>query len=544
MAESPSTQILLLASDLLGETLAERLSDSEDGLVVVRSKEQLNRHPSLVIWSVESLESISALKLELNHLQKNWFPAPLLLLIPANLRIDSRELLELNCSGLLQAPDLKTLKESIKTLLGGGRVISVQEQSSLKGLHPYSTIGLGQWLLVSGLQQINNDLQAINDLLDPPPENLILRTLLDGRKRELNSAKSLLVHLWGPLNTSLDPTKNIGQQQKNQKSSQLSETNISLQNRSAVAVWDAIRDRLKESIGGELTNTTGKLLAIEGLATPLRTKLLLSLISQLDEVFQRLRKNKDTEENIYETWLAIQPELRKQSLRAIIGNYVRIPKDGELKTVTDQLLAIAELEEGDEELPEPHQIIDPLLLDKPVPINAQLLAADDPRALIHLENHISNWIVRTAEIVSAEMLGACAEWPELRRYLLLEKLISTRELERLRNQLNSQTRWRNLVLRPIELYESKRLLYKLHKGSIKLLMLTEPRDEELRSLGWLQQQVALLLEARDALAPQLQALIKHIGDLMVVVLTKVVGRSIGLIGRGIAQGMGRSLGRS
>jgi hypothetical protein len=31
---------------------------------------------------------------------------------------------------------------------------------------------------------------------------------------------------------------------------------------------------------------------------------------------------------------------------------------------------------------------------------------------------------------------------------------------------------------------------------------------------------------------------------VVVVLTQVVGRAIGLVGRGIAQGMGRSLGRA
>ena len=56
-----------------------------------------------------------------------------------------------------------------------------------------------------------------------------------------------------------------------------------------------------------------------------------------------------------------------------------------------------------------------------------------------------------------------------------------------------------------------------------------------------QQQVALLVEARDALAPQVQAIIQYLGDLIVLILTKVVGRSIGLIGRGIAQGMGRNL---
>ena len=74
-------------------------------------------------------------------------------------------------------------------------------------------------------------------------------------------------------------------------------------------------------------------------------------------------------------------------------------------------------------------------------------------------------------------------------------------------------------------------------------MLIEPRDEELNQLGWWQRQVALLLETRDALAPQVQIVIQRLGDLAVVLLTRVLGRAIGLIGRGIAQGMGRGLGR-
>ena len=53
----------------------------------------------------------------------------------------------------------------------------------------------------------------------------------------------------------------------------------------------------------------------------------------------------------------------------------------------------------------------------------------------------------------------------------------------------------------------------------------------------------MLFRSRDALAPQLQNLVRALGDFVVVVLTQVVGRAIGLVGRGIAQGMGRSLGR-
>ena len=198
----------------------------------------------------------------------------------------------------------------------------------------------------------------------------------------------------------------------------------------------------------------------------------------------------------------------------------------------------------DDELPAAEIMLEALILEKVVQVNDKLLALDDPRSILKIELYISNWIIRTAEIISSEILEECGYWPELRKYVLKETLISTRELERIRNKLNSLNRWQYLIERPIQLYESKRILYRFQKGSIEKVSITEPRDEELRRLGWWQQQIALLVEARDALAPQLQTLVKRLGDLMFVILTQIIGKSIGLIGRGIAQGMGRNLGRS
>ena len=194
-------------------------------------------------------------------------------------------------------------------------------------------------------------------------------------------------------------------------------------------------------------------------------------------------------------------------------------------------------------LPDPATMLAPLLADQPVLVNGQLLPADDPRSLLQLETLVSNWMVRTAELIGAELLDACGEWPELRRYLLQDPLLATRQLDRLRNRLNTQVRWSEWVERPIQLYESQRTLFQLRQGRIEPLFLTEPRDGELNQLGGWQRQVALLLETRDALAPQVQNLVSRLGDLAVVLLTQVLGRAIGLVGRGIAQGMGRSLGR-
>ncbi|NDC14883.1 MAG: DUF3685 domain-containing protein, partial [Synechococcaceae bacterium WB9_2_170] len=176
-------------------------------------------------------------------------------------------------------------------------------------------------------------------------------------------------------------------------------------------------------------------------------------------------------------------------------------------------------------------------------VDGVLAPVDEPRAVLHLERLLSNWLVRTAEAISSDVLACCADWPELRRYLLTEDLLATRNLERLRNQLNAQQRWGSWVERPIALYESRRSLFSLQDGAIATTSLTEPRDGELRQLSWSQQLVTLALETRDALAPQVHSLLKGLGDLLVVLLTQVVGRSIGLVGRGIRQGLGRSLSR-
>jgi hypothetical protein len=50
--------------------------------------------------------------------------------------------------------------------------------------------------------------------------------------------------------------------------------------------------------------------------------------------------------------------------------------------------------------------------------------------------------------------------------------------------------------------------------------------------------MTLALEARDAIAPRLRTAIALVGSSVVFVLTEIVGRGIGLIGRGIVKGIG------
>ena len=532
-------EILLFAPDLLGESLAAEIPTDELPVRVRRSADQLEGHPSLVIWSLPTETQPLILEREILQLQQRWTPAPTLLLLTADYGSDPQALLSLNCDGILQDPDLAALREAVQTLLHGGRVLKIKPHSEQSSSSKPS-LSMAQWLLVSGLQQIGRDLQVIEALLDPPPEHFLMRLMLEGRCRELRSARNLLLWLWGPLHTGLADVMPLRDQSKTFE--------LTLNDREPTAVWNAIQQRLENVVSSGLGNGTGQLLAIEGLDPERRRDLLLALLQQLHEVLVRLRGDElvgtGDQKALTARWQSLQTEMKQQALRSVAGNYVRLPQGENLVAVADQLVDRTDLHQSDDELPDPQTMLASLVLDQPVLVDGQLLPPDDPRALLQLETLISNWLVRTAELIGSELLGICGEWPELRRYLLQQNLISTRELERLRNQLNSQSRWQDWIERPIRLYESRRLLFSLKTGRIEPLLLTEPRDEELKRLRWWQQQVALIVEARDAIAPQVQALVKRFGDLMVVVLTQVVGRAIGLIGRGIAQGMGRSLRRS
>ena len=68
-----------------------------------------------------------------------------------------------------------------------------------------------------------------------------------------------------------------------------------------------------------------------------------------------------------------------------------------------------------------------------------------------------------------------------------------------------------------------------------------PRNRELTRLSGIPLVVTLALEFRDAIAPRLRAVVEFFGNGIVYLLTQVVGRAIGLIGRGILQGLGGSL---
>jgi hypothetical protein len=569
LAPSPKThqtQLLLLADPLQQQGIAAMLqADPSLGQVVFRP-EDLDGAPQLVIWSLAAPPPAASLELELQRLSERWQPAPILLVLPGGHGYSALPLLQLPVQGLLEAPTASPLREAVATLLSGGRMLEIAPTNASAGnnagpIPAPTAMGLGQWLLTTGLWQIEAELRLCSQYLDQPSSSLLGLLLLQGRMRELRAARQLLLWLWGPLSLAWSgsladscaapgvlPQRGFSGQNSGVPGlipvfAEREGIAITLRQCSADGLWETLRERLRQESAAGPANASGGLLALDGLLDQRRSDLLLSLLEQFDQLRSQLQGQSFTAERLLEQWNDLQPMLRQQALRRMAGAYVQLPRQGVMLPVAETLVDGSSLSGEDPDLPDPLTMLSSLVQARPLLVEGRLLPPDEPQALIYLEMLLANWLVRSAEQISAEVLAACADWPELRRYLLRPELLATRNLERLRNQLNAQQRWQSWVERPVQLYESRRPLYCLQGGSIRTEQLTEPRDQELKRLGWLQQWVTLSLETRDALAPQVQSLMRGLGDLLVVVLTKVVGRAIGLVGRGIAQGMGRSFGR-
>jgi len=111
------------------------------------------------------------------------------------------------------------------------------------------------------------------------------------------------------------------------------------------------------------------------------------------------------------------------------GDYVQLPQQGGLLPVAESLSSSCQLNGLDPDLPAALPMLAALVQAQPLLVDGRLLAPDEPQALLHLERLISNWLIRSAELISAEILSCCSSWPELRRYLLRPDLLATRNLE-------------------------------------------------------------------------------------------------------------------
>lgn len=165
-------------------------------------------------------------------------------------------------------------------------------------------------------------------------------------------------------------------------------------------------------------------------------------------------------------------------------------------------------------------------------------SADSEQANLQASIILENLLIQIANAVVQPLLNFLADVETIKQNFYDRQLISTREIERFRNNLTWKYRLNNYVNEPQAIFESRYELFVFAPRGIAKISIYAPRNQELAQLSGIPLVVTLLLEFRDAIAPRIQSLLAFLGSGIVFILTKVIGRGLGLIGRGILQGIG------
>ena len=505
-------------------------------LADLRLVSEPTRDLDLVLWVLRGDEAPGTIAHDLGLARERWGPVPVLLVLSLDPADQAAGWLALPVEGLLHQPSAERMLEALEVLADGGRLVDLPVAPPTAAAAPLED-GLAVRLLRSGLAEIAAERRRLQALARRGSPGWLSGLLLAGRLRELAMAEQVLRLIWrvppaapvpdvagaaGPLVVAAAPLR------------------YTLPDRRPLTLLAHLDERLREGCRDlELGDGAAPLLALEALLPEQRSQLLQSLLHEFRLLVDRLAAEAPTA--VDDPWRLQQSRLRRRALQGLLGAYTRLPREGALVSPLELLQDDPLLAEEDPELPDLWPCLQGLLSGRPLLLKGTLVAPDEPIALLELQRQLSNWLVRNAELIARRLLEASAAWPELRRALLVEELLATRELERFRNRLNARDRWLALVERPRAIFESRRLLYAIENRRIAPQMQREIRDAELRRLGLWPQLVTLLLEIRDALAPQVALLLNRLGQLAVLLLTQVLGRAIGLVGRGILQGLGRGL---
>ncbi|MEO1299014.1 MAG: DUF3685 domain-containing protein, partial [Cyanobacteria bacterium J06636_16] len=241
-----------------------------------------------------------------------------------------------------------------------------------------------------------------------------------------------------------------------------------------------------------------------------------------------------TPEFIHDLWKVVTLDF--------FGRYYTPPVDGleqPMVTVLQQDAAVVETAILNQ-IPAIPALLAHLLFQTSLDIDGAPYIATAPEALRRSQFLLENLLVQVACAVMQPVLNRFAEVESLKRTLYQRRIISTRDITRFRNDLSWRYRWDSLVNEPKAIFESQYRLFALTPQGIQTHTIYAPRQAELASLSQAQYLLTLALEARDAIAPRFRSAFSFVGSGVVFILTEVVGRGIGLVGRGIVKGIGNA----
>jgi hypothetical protein len=390
------------------------------------------------------------------------------------------------------------------------------------------TIPLSPWQLwrhnlrTSALQRIDRC------LLNPSPAKGLEKWIMEGRQRELRTARWLVGKIF-PV-AVITPTPKVNPFIPTEAPQVLPEI---AKNTAKQLVFSRTNQKIRQYA---LSNLTHFVQEIDILRPQKRQELFLIILQKWELLVHELNSCQlapaELEKRLNDRQREILLDLWRESTISFIGKYFCI---GEV-VVVDELLTEAPNLEW--EIPQLPEFLLHLLIGKPLTVDNDTWSVGTPTAMGHGELLLDHLLVSIANAVIQPLLNNFAHAEAIKRQFYGSHLLGTREIERFRNDLSWKYRRFRYIDRPRAIFESRYRLFCLTQMGIRYRDIYASRTTELSELRGLAYGFTLLLELQDAIAPRLKSLLSWVGSGVVYILTNVIGRGLGLIGRGVLQGIG------
>lgn len=308
-------------------------------------------------------------------------------------------------------------------------------------------------------------------------------------------------------------------------------------------ITNLVLEGVFSKLQGNLDNTSNIPLETDILRTEKKRELLYLILRQWEDALEDLRQSQVQPGQLTERSPLVLQRVWSNSLTTFFAPYYTLPVDNLEQPVVETLMTEAE-EVGRSRLatiPLVPMLLGHLLFQEPIIVEGASFPASAPEALHHSQLLLEHLLIQLANAVMQPLLNCFADVEVIKKSLYHRRLISSRDIARFRNDLSWRYRWETLVHEPQAIFESHYRLFRFTERGIQPQSIYHPRQQELEQLSGLQWALTVAIETRDAVAPRFRQAISLVGSGIVYLLTDILGRSIGLVGRGVLRGLGNRI---
>ncbi|WP_310426260.1 DUF3685 domain-containing protein [Chamaesiphon sp. VAR_48_metabat_135_sub] len=478
-----------------------------------------------------NLEFCQQVKAEYPHL-------PILLLaVPQNR--DLTTAFQLGIEGCcVRGNSILDLVTGIKQVAAGQTswALAILQQVTIDAKTRSSSSWQDRWRFAS-LQQIESTLTQLNTNLDRDRLSKLDRLILTGRKRELNTARWLVDRLFSPT----IPVVSTDRVADRSISSTLPATSSALTESSSFnSLTDMLFERIASKLQSRLENLTTTTLEIDILRQEKKRELFYLILQQFEGLVDELRFSQVTIGQLSAKQATILPDLWRSVTIDFFGRYQTLSIEHDQIEIVPTLLQDAAIVRIEilAKIPQPIELLSYLLFKAPITIDNMLCAFDSNAAEERACTLLENLTIQMANAVMQPLLNNFGNMESIKAGFYDRRLLSSREIERFRNNLSWRYRIDRYISEPQAIFESQYHLFIFASYGIDRMTIYAHRPLELAQLNGIPLIVTLALETRDALSPRLKSATTFLGSSLVYLLTEIIGRGIGLIGRGIIKGVG------